>query len=166
MVCDGTMIDFYGYSLRSTESTDLPMATEWLSALARGASRAIDPSRANFFIVNGNGRENVLVYKNAEPIAFYQAEHIHRANGIVPPMTDQARLHFMASPTASRKTLLRGITMLVPLIEKALALRGVRAIFFTSHSATMGHFMERRMGYHSAGRDDADGIIMARAIRK
>lgn len=54
--------------------------------------------------------------------------------------------------------------MLVPLIEKALALRGVRAIFFTSHSVAMAEFMQR-LGYRHAGDGGDDGMMMAKGIQ-
>lgn len=99
-----------------------------------------------------NGYENL-------PLGFFQIQHIGKG--------DQVRLAFQASPVARPKKILRAITKLVPLIERALCLRGVRAIFLTSHSLTMVAFMEN-LGYSLQPNIDggADGVVMAKQIGK
>ena len=91
------------------------------------------------------------------PLAFFQRERVNAT---------QVRLAFQASPVASRKKILRGITKLVPLMEKGLASGGVRHIFFTSHSLAMIAFMEKRMGYRLAQNADGglDGAVMFKEI--
>ena len=134
--------EFYGYRVRSTVEDDWRLAKAW----------SPEGSAYHFWLLQGFGRESFLVSAGEELIAFFQVEH---------RWMTQARLHFQSSPHASRKKILRGITKLVPLIEKALVLRGVRAIFFTSHSVAMSNFMEG-MGYHPAGSGGEDGLIMAK----
>jgi hypothetical protein len=164
---DGRMtFQFYGYEVRSARlADDYALAEAWVTS---GDSR--------FFLRQEPGRESFIVLYRRAPIAFYQVEHVGKAIGgcirrrdemdipINDPITDQARIHFQANPAASRKILLRGITMLVPLIEKALTLRGVKAVFFTSHSPAMATFMQKRMGYRPAGDGVADGVMMAKGL--
>ena len=160
----------HGYLLRTTTEADLSLAMSWTTPMLR----------SGFWICQEPGRESFLVYRRREclargvghtgdclmyeltPLAFFQIEHVGR--GTVPPMTEQVRLHWQPAPDASPKKLLRMLTMLVPLVEKALALRGVKAIFFTSHHDTMMRFMNRRLGYKFAGDGGADGDIMAKGV--
>ena len=140
---------FYGYTVRQTTLEDEALARRWTDP-------ALDPA---FWLKQGNGRESFLVSLDSglrTDLAFFQVEH---------RWATQVRLHFQASPVASPKKILRGITKLIPLIEKALALRGVRAIFFTSHSLAMVAFMEKR-GYRLQPNIDggADGVVMAKGI--
>jgi hypothetical protein len=142
--------EFYGYRVRSTRwMDDLGLAVEW-------AGRENDPC---FWLRQSKGRESFLVSRGnpEEPLAFFQIEHVGHG--------DQVRLHWQPSPAASPKKLLRGITKLVPVIEKALTLRGVRVIFFTSKSLAMVNFMEK-LGYRLyPGMDGgADGVVMAKEI--
>lgn len=138
---------FFGYTLRTTDDRDRDLAIAWNRARLG----------AEFWLLQGEGRESFLVIQGQEPIAFFQVQNVGRG--------DQARLHFQASPTTSPKRILRGITKLVPLIEKALALRGVKAIFFTSHSPRMAVFMMERLGYSKAGSGGRDGVMMAKGIQ-
>jgi hypothetical protein len=175
---------FYGYTVRTTTEADLALAVEWckslpLGAEARDLGSALDAwrSKARFWIEASPGRENFLVserrdeislathsgapkvvYGNRYPLAFFQTQTVGTGR-------DQVRLAFQASPVASPKKILRGITLLVPLIEKALALRGIKHIFFTSHSLTMVAFMEK-LGYSLQPYLDggADGVVMAKEI--
>ena len=142
---------FYGYSLRTTGEGDLALALAWTRALPGGA--ALD---AGFWLRQGEGRESFVVTEGAEPLAFFQVEHRWRT---------QVRIHFQSSPAASPKKILSGLTKLVPLSERALALRGVRAVFFTSHSAAMATFMEKRLQYRLAQMDGgADGAVMFKLV--
>lgn len=134
---------FYGYTLRKTVELDYILAMAWF------------PESNYRFWINQPRRENFIVSEGDEPIAFFQIEHVK---------ADQARIHFQSSPLVNPKKILRGITKLVPLIEKALALRGVRAIFFTSHSDSMAAFMDKRLGYQYAGWGGADGMMMAKNL--
>jgi hypothetical protein len=102
------------------------------------------------------GRENFIVLQGDEPLGFYQIETVGRA--------DQVRIHMQAAPAASPKKILAAITKLVPLLEKALAGRGVRAIFFTSKSEAMAQFIAQRFRFEYAGDGGADGVIMAKGI--
>jgi hypothetical protein len=137
---------FYGYEVRSTSEADLALAIAWTT-----------PANPRFWIEDSWGyrRQNFIVLRNGEPLGFFQKETVS---------ADQVRLHMQASPAASPKKILRGITMLVPLIEKALALSGVKHIFFTSKSAAMAAFMADKMKYHYAGRGDIDGMVMVKAL--
>lgn len=146
---------FYGYTLRETTEADALRAYVWASSM--------NSQNYRFWLKREKGIENFLVSHGRlwtetepEPLAFVQVETIER---------DQVRLHWQPSPKASPKKLLRGITKLVPLIEKALAVRGVRAIFFTSHSLSMVAFMEK-LGYRLQPNIDggADGVVMAKEI--
>lgn len=162
------MTQFYDYSVRHTEERDVSLAAEWSNGNKEKATK--------FWIESAPGRENFLVsekrdeislachpamskvvYENEYPLALFQTQTVGTNR-------DQVRLSFQASPTASPKKILRGITKLVPLIEKALALRGVRAIFFTSQSLSMAAFMADRMGYRYAGDGGQDGTVMAKGI--
>lgn len=136
--------DFYGYTVRTTTVTDAPLASQYTN---RG--------NPGFWLAQSHGRESFLATRRGEPIAFFQVEHVERF---------QARLHFQAFPEASAKTVLRGVLKLVPLIEKALALRGVRAVFFTSHSEAMSSFMRHNLGYTPAGDGGRDGMMMAKQL--
>lgn len=129
---------FYGYTIRATQPADIELA------------------RDVFWLKQEPGRENFIVFEGANekiPLGFFQTQHVGNE--------DQVRLHFQAAPRARAKNILRGITKLVPLIEKALVLRGVRAIFFTSHSAGMAQFVKNHHGYRWVG-DSVDGMIMAK----
>jgi hypothetical protein len=121
---------FYGYTVRSTTNEDLVLALEWTAS-------GLD---AAFWLKRDQTHESFLVLMGTEPIGFFQDEFVTR---------HQVRLHMQASPVVSRKKFLRALTKLVPLIEKALALAGVRAIFFTSHSPSMVTFMQRRLQYRT-----------------
>ena len=153
---------FYGYTVRATTEADLALATEWCGIKPIGGNSAlaerIRTSPGRFWIDSKDEprRQNFLVSKDGEPIAFFQRERVNAT---------QVRLHFQASPVASRKKILRGITMLVPLIENGLALGGVKHIFFTSHSLAMIAFMEK-LGYSLRPGVDggADGAVMAKKI--
>jgi hypothetical protein len=140
------MSEFYGYTLRKTGPEDTVQAFAWTRSTEWG-----------FWLRQEPGRESFIVFEANQALGFYQVEHVGAG--------DQVRLHMQASPLASPKNLLRAITRLVPLIEKALAGRGVRAIFFTSKSSAMAHFMAR-LGYEYAGAGGADGMIMAKGISK
>lgn len=143
------LVEFYGYTLRPTTDKDLPLAIA-------GSAIALT---AGFWLRQGEGRETFIVFERREyPLAFFQTEHV--AQG------DQVRLHWLPMPDASPKRLLRALTRLVPLIEKGLALRGVRAIFFTSHSSAMTKFMEKRLGYSYAGNGGCDGVMMAKGLTR
>lgn len=131
---------FYGFTVRSTEAADLPLAQKWT---AKG-----DPA---FWLRYGS----YLASIGDLPIAFFRIEHIGSA---------QARIHFQAGPEVKPKTILRGITKMVPLIEKALAVSGVKAVFFTSHSKAMASFMEKKLNYQYAGDGGEDGVMMAKRI--
>jgi hypothetical protein len=128
---------FFGYDLRPTTEDDLALA------------------QSDFWLPGSKG-ETFLVSRDGEPLAFVKTEHYSKEN---------VRIHMQATNAAPKK-ILRGITFLVPLIEKGLALRGVRAIFFTSHSAQMARFMEKHLGY--ARRPDidggVDGMVMAKGL--
>jgi hypothetical protein len=143
---------FYGYECRNTCAGDLPLLMAWTRALPGGRARAMD---MGFWLKQGDGRQSFLVSQEGEPLAVFQAHHVQR---------DQVRLHFQASPTASPKKLLRGITKLVPLIEQALRLRGVAAIFFTSKSLAMAGFMYVHHNYEWLGKvgSGEDGWVMAK----
>lgn len=160
---------FYGYTVRKTTPEDAGLAQSWTFWNGgKGVSTAeimSNLARSNFWLKQGAGCESFLVVKHrnccddpahAEPLGFFQTEHVTR---------NQVRIHFQASPTASAKKILRGITKLMPLIEQALCLRGVRAIFFTSHSLTMVAFMEN-LGYSLQPEIDggADGVVMAKRV--
>lgn len=127
--------NFYGYTIRATQPADLALAGDV------------------FWLKREPGRENFLVLEGETPLGFFQTQHVGQG--------DQVRLHFQAGPAAKAKNILRAITKLVPLIEKALVLRGVRAIFFTSHSIGMALYMKRWHGYRHVG-DSGDGMIMAK----
>jgi hypothetical protein len=139
------LFSFYGYTIRQTRPGDLKLAGD------------------AFWLGQERGRENFIVFEGANerlPLGLFQVQHVGQG--------DQVRLHFQALGTrdsglGTARAILRGITKLVPLIEKALALRGVRAIFFTSHSAGMAAFMENHQGYRYVG-DSVDGMIMAKKI--
>jgi hypothetical protein len=154
---------FYGYTVRATTEADLALATEWCGIKPIGGNSAlaerIRTSPGRFWIDSKDEprRQNFLVSKDGEPIAFFQRERVNAT---------QVRLHFQASPVASRKKILRGITMLVPLIENGLASGGVKHIFFTSHSLAMIAFMEKRMGYWLARNTDGgvDGAVMFKQL--
>lgn len=107
-----------------------------------------------FWLRQDERRESFLV-SNGEPIAFFQKETV------VP--TIETRLHFQA--IAGPKKVLRGITKLVPLIEKALRSGGTKVVFFTSHSSAMARFMVK-LGYMPRPDVDggADGIVMAKEL--
>ena len=161
---------FYGYTVRTTTEADLALLAQWVpkSTPARFSRFWIDskdePRRQNFLVlqeictpVHRSSPPYEVTRVKYEPIAFFQRERVNAT---------QVRLHFQASPVASRKKILRGITMLVPLIEKGLASGGVKHIFFTSHSLAMIAFMEKRMGYRLAQNADGglDGAVMFKEI--
>lgn len=189
-------MNFYGYTVRATADGDLPLAVAWTDrALDAGFwfDRKDEPRRHNFLVLLGSepwkgawckcGHHFIHHHLTSqdeegemwcmeckckdwqegppppgpEPIALFQVEY---------RWSTQVRLHFQASPVASPKKILRGITMLVPLIEKGLASGGVRHIFFTSHSLAMIAFMEKRMGYRLAQNTDGgvDGAVMFKEI--
>jgi len=143
---------FYGYTVRTSSEEDI-----WIARAMR-----IAPWDFAFFCNQGGGRESFIVFQNdpdvwqKHPLAFFQIEHI----------AHDVRLHWQTCPDASPKHLLRGLIKLVPLIEKALALSGVRAIFFTSHSLTMVSFMEKRLGYELQPDIDGgeDGVVMTKVL--
>lgn len=137
-----TRHNFYGFTLRATNDDDLALAAEWTRSALLGA-----------FWLNP---QSYLVSLHEEPIAFFQVEHTR-------PVVE-VRLHFQASPITSPKKILRGITKLVPLIERGLHLRGAKAIFFTSHSLAMSAFMEK-LGYEGTGRVTGDGLVMWKLLR-
>ena len=140
------MSEFYGYTVRKTVEEDAPWAWVW-SKYSRDY---------RFWLQQGEGVESFLVLDKDQPLGFYQIEHVGKG--------DQVRIHMQASPVASPKKILAAITKLVPLLEKALAGRGVRAIFFTSKSEAMAQFMAQRFRYEYAGQGGADGAIMAKGL--
>lgn len=137
--------DFYGYTVRTTGIIDASLAKRYT---ARG--------NPGFWLMQEDGRESFLVTRSRLLIAFFQVEHLSGK--------PQARLHFQAFPTASPRFLLRGLLKLVPLIEKALASRGTRAVFFTSHSPAMSAFMQENLGYTQSGDGGRDGVIMSKHL--
>lgn len=151
------MTSFYGYTVRTTTKEDWPLAAGWMAAQLKTGNFDRIHTAALFWLQQGSGVESFLVMQGDLPLGFFQTQHVGRG--------DQVRLLFQASPSASRKKILRAITKLVPLIEKGLALRGVRAIFFTSHSLAMVAFMEK-LGYQLQPYLDggADGVVMAKGI--
>lgn len=134
---------FYGYEVRSTQAEDSAILARW--------NKRADA----YFWMPDLRRENFLVMHKGEPIGFFQVQHIHH---------DQVRLHMQASPQCRPKVILRGLAKLVPLIEKALAGRAVKTIFFTSHSASMARFMRNRFGYERKGEAPPDGTVMAKKL--
>jgi len=144
--------NFYGYTVEKTQERDMFLLLAWSTD---GFSIKAE-ERLRFWLKQGDGCESFVVREGKNTLGFFQAEHVGAG--------DQVRIHMQASPLASPKAILRGISKLVPLIEKALALRGVRAIFFTSHSSAMAQFMAERHGYERAGDGGADGMIMAKGI--
>jgi hypothetical protein len=160
---------FYGYILRSTTEDDLELAALWTGRndlMASVEENWADLAKAHFWLMQGKGRQSFLVSQALSPdgaparpceaLAFLQVEMVD----------GDARLHWQPSPVASAKKLLRGITLLVPLMEKGLASGGVKHIFFTSHSLTMVTFMEKRLGYRLAKNTDGgeDGVVMFKEI--
>jgi hypothetical protein len=139
---------FFGYTMRTTDERDRALALAW-------TSRAMD---AGFWLKQEPFRESFIVLRDKTPIALFQSEHVAKR--------DQVRLHFQASPEIHPKNVLSAVIKLVPLIEKGLALRGVKAIFFTSHSKSMATFMQKHLGYQQAGEGGADGVIMAKGIQQ
>lgn len=146
---------FHGYEIRETAKDDLPLASNWNESASQSTGCPFDPE---FWIRIEPGRENFLVRLNGDPVAFFQVERI--AGG------EQARLHIQECPDGSPKVILRGLAKLVPLIEKALSLRGVRAIFFTSHSSAMSDYMKDRLGFSYAGEAGRDGVIMLKKVQR
>lgn len=141
--------EFYGYLVRTTTQSDASLAEDFTH---RG-----DPL---FWLKQEDGRESFLVSHRGDLVGFFQAEHIPKRRG-------QARLHFQHFPTCSVKVILRGLLKLVPLIEKALALRGVRAVFFTSRSPSMSQFMSDNLGYTRTVIDGGlDGVVMTKILAK
>ena len=140
------MSEFYEYTLRKTVAADALLSYAW-TLLGQGAL---------FWLWQEPGRESFLVSEGQEPLGFYQVEHVGKG--------DQVRIHMQASPAVSPKKILRAITKLVPLLEKALAGRGVKAIFFTSKSEAMAQFMAQRFRFEYAGDGGVDGAIMAKGI--
>ena len=140
------MAKFYDFVIRGTDYTDLPLASEWTKTYPR------------FWIDNlPNDHQSYLVSHDEKPLAFFRVEYLDLGN--------QARIAFQSRPKASPKIILRGITKLVPLIEQALRIRGVRAIFFTSHSSAMAEFMRKHLGYTYAGDGGPDGMMMAKGLK-
>ena len=157
---------FHGYTVRLTSEADLPLAIAWSArALDAGFWLKQEPGCESFLVSERVDEKSLashpamskVVYENEYPIAFFQTQHVVGARS-------QVRLTLQASPAASPKKLLRAITKLVPLIEQALSLRGVKAIFFTSHSAAMASYMAKHHGYRYAGEGGADGVVMAKRI--
>lgn len=125
-------------------------------ALAREYTRSGDP---RFWLAQDTRRESFLVTWRGGLVAFFQTEHLRDKR-------TQVRIHFQAFPMAAPKIVLRGLLRLVPLIEKALVLRGVRAVFFTSHSPAMSAFMQENMGYTQSGDGGRDGVIMSKRLEQ
>jgi hypothetical protein len=148
------MSEFYGYTVRKTDLFD--DVDNGLAMACAGPALAEYDRILNFWFKPG--RENFIVLQGDEPLGFYQIETVGRA--------DQVRIHMQAAPAASPKKILAAITKLVPLLEKALAGRGVRAIFFTSKSEAMAQFMAQRFRFEYAGDGGGDGVIMAKGISK
>ena len=142
---------FYDYIMRETEDSDLFTAIEWTRR------SGFDPALGDFWIKKQPDRENLLVMEYrpviCKRLAFFQLETVPGA---------QYRLHIQESPVGAPIGILRMITPLVPLIEKALVLRRARAIFFTSHSSAMAKFMADTLGYRYIGEAGAEGVIMAK----
>lgn len=137
---------FYGYQVRATVETDLSLAIGWSEVALN----------AGFWLRQEPNRQSYLVTFRGTALAFFQAEKVGDGS--------QVRLHWQPSPKASPKMILRGLTKLVPLIEKALALMGIKRIFFTSHSPRMDRFMRKKLGYRVAGSNSFDGLILAKRI--
>lgn len=140
------MSEFYGYTVRKTTEADALAAYVW-------SERS---KEYRFWLRQEPERENFIVFEGGKGLGFYQIETLSKGT--------QARIHMQASPAASPKKILAAITKLVPLLEKALAGRGVRAIFFTSKSEAMAQFMAQRFRYEYAGQGGADGVIMAKGL--
>jgi hypothetical protein len=136
---------FYGYELRSTDAFDVATLCQW--------SPACD---AMFWLKQGGGIQSFMVADELDHLGVFQTEHVK---------ADQVRLHFQANPWSSPKKVLLAITRLVPLIEQALCLRGVKTIFFTSHSLKMARFMQERLGYLTKlSFNTPDGQVMYKHI--
>jgi hypothetical protein len=148
---------FYGYNLRTTESTDLCIARLWSpSALGAAFWLKQDKPRCQSFLVSRAAPKHsdtmihtrYMAIEFSEHIAFFQSEYVK---------PDQVRLHVLECPYISPRKFLRALTTLVPLIEKALALDGVKTIFFTVQSPSMVSFIGKRLGYKTGmeyGTDD------------
>lgn len=137
-------VEFHGYVVRATGATD--------AILSRESTSKGDPL---FWLKQDENHESFLVAHQGLNVAFFQVEQ-HKQ--------EEARLHFQSFSEASPRIVLWGVLKLVPLIEKALAQNGVRAVFFTSHSLAMASFMQDKMGYTPAGDGGRDGIMMAKRL--
>lgn len=118
-------------------------ATRWLLSAA-------------MWMRQGEGSNSYLISLEGAPLALLHLEPVGLGQW-------QTRMHLQVAPDSDAKSVLRGITKLVPLIEKALSLRGTRIIFFTSRSDAMCRFMER-MDYRGMGSVESDGTVMAKGI--
>jgi hypothetical protein len=138
--------EFYGYQIRRTVHEDFKLAKEWTPVALN----------AEFWLRQNDALESFLVQMpDGTPLAFLQTQKIN---------VDQVRLHWQPSPIVSRPTILRALTTLVPLIEKALANRDVKAIFFTSHSLTMAWFMEKNLNYLNTEHMTPDGVVLWKVL--
>lgn len=177
---------FHGYTIRPAEKNDAALAQAWfvLDPWHReaAASQAQVQAAGQFWVRQRPGRVwSYFVEKDDTPLAFWQlALSPISAGGIglwtydwkstkelygVDPVEhdDEYRFYFQSAPfTENRgRKILRGITKLMPLIEKALALRGAKRIFFTSRSLPMIAFMERRLNYRLAANGNGpEGAVM------
>ena len=158
------IFNFYGYEMRSTDGwMDFMLAHRWL--------RRYWPEIDDQDLIMADWRqqrqammleagfwlrpESFLISWRGQPAAFLRVREFDQK---------QYRLHLLEAPGLSGKLLVRGITKLIPLIEKALEMRGVRAIVISVREGLLGRLLYR-MGYdYMTGWTDPDGWFLAKPL--
>lgn len=155
---------FGKYEVRSARLGDAALAHEWAMAdpFHYDPGFGMNPGLGLFWVTHSATRESYLVLKEGRELAFYRID--------VSIDKKSARLYMQSLPMddfATRVSVMRGVMLLVPLIEKALALRGIRTTFLVSRSPRMRDFMRRPgLGYREVPTANPGEVLMMAKIAK
>lgn len=159
-----SVFSFHGYTMRSARREDLELAERWTRA---------DPEhptlRGEFWLLQEAfaGIESFLVEDKIGPVAFVKVVMVR--NAVLQP---QAELHLLFSPLpisagerADRNCRTMNAMMeIYPWIEKALAQRKAKAVFFLSKSKALIQFTEKRLGFVKGAENERGEWKMVRNL--
>ena len=142
---------FHGYTVRSTRREDYALAELWTRA-----DRDHTKTRGYFWLIQeaAAGIESFLVEDREGVTLFFK----------IVQFGEQAEIHLLFSPlpaTPAERTdrncrTMNAMIQIFPWVEKALALRGTKAVFFKSKSAPLIRFAEKRLDFKLDALDERD----------
>ena len=140
-----TTFSFHGYTVRSSRRDELELAERWTKADPEHRDTGL---RGEFWLLQEAqaGIESFLVEDRFGPVLFFK---------LVMKSEDEAELHLLFPPfpipageLAERNCrTMNAMLEIFPWVEKALAQRKTKAVFFISKSKSLIRFAEKRLGF-------------------